>query len=302
MKAIIPVAGFGTRLRPHTEIRQKCLLPVAGKPVLDHIIEPLISQGFDEIVLITGHLEDQIKKYVRRFDAEFTFARQDEQRGLGHAIFQGLEPSDDPVLIQLGDVIYNLDLTEFCQSSTHKIAVDEVPDPERFGVVEIDKERITRVVEKPKNPHSNLAIVGLYFMTNQKVLYDAILQLMENEITTNSEIQLADAFEWMIGKGEVFQHTKVSKWFDCGIPETFLSTNKALLKPSGLQLDGVVINEPVSIGTDCRIESSVIGPNVTIMDGVTILNSQVEDSIVLWNAKVENEDVEHEIFFKDSSG
>lgn len=156
MKVIIPVAGFGTRLRPHTEIRQKCLLPVAGKPVL--------------------------------------------------------------------------------------------------------------------------------------------------EITTNSEIQLADAFEWMIGKGEVFHHAKVSKWFDCGIPETFLSTNKALLKPSGLQLDGVVIHEPVSIGTDCRIESSVIGPNVTIMDGVTILNSQVEDSIVLWNAKVENEDVEHEIFFKDSSG
>ncbi len=301
MKVIIPVAGFGTRLRPHTEKRQKCLLPVAGKPVIDHIVEPLISQGFDEIVLITGHLDDQIKRYVRRFDAKFTFSRQEEQLGLGHAVFQGLSPVDEPVLIQLGDVIYDLNLSEFCSSLNHKIAVDEVPDPERFGVVEIDGDRIVRVIEKPKIPPSNLAIVGLYYMTSQKVLYDAILHLMENEITTNSEIQLADAFEWMIGEGEIFNHSRVPRWYDCGIPETFLTTNQALLEPSGLQLDGVEIREPVSIGADCLIENSTIGPNVTIMDGATILNSQVEDSIVLWNANIENEYVKHAIIPEGSS-
>lgn len=296
MKVIIPVAGFGTRLRPYTERRQKCLLPVAGKPVLDHIIEPLIDQGFDEIILVTGHLEDQIKKHVEKFDAEFKFARQEKQLGLGHAVFQGLEPENEPVLIQLGDVIYDLNMGEFCNSPQHQIAVDEVPDPERFGVVEIEGDYITRVIEKPKFPTTNLGIIGLYYLTNQKALYDAILHMIESDIKTNNEIQLADAFEWMIGMGEVFKHTRVPRWYDCGIPETFLSTNRALLEPSGFQWEGSTIREPVFIGANCHLESSVIGPNVTIMPGSSITNSTLEDTIVLWNAKIKNETLKHLIY------
>ncbi|MDP6456155.1 MAG: nucleotidyltransferase family protein [Candidatus Marinimicrobia bacterium] len=295
MKVIIPVAGLGSRLLPHTKRRQKCLLPVAGKPVLDHIIDPFVAQDFDEIVLVTGHLEDQLRDYVNRFDAEFTFVRQKKALGLGHAIFQGLKEEDSPVMIQLGDVIYDIDFTRFCSSGKHKIAVDEVPDPERFGIVEIENEIIKRVLEKPENPPTNLAIVGLYYLESQKPLWQAIKHLMDHNITTKGEIQLADAFQMMIESGEIIAYEKVSSWFDCGVPETFLSTNRALLSPGNSEVEGSQIIEPVSMGEDCTIVNSTVGPYVTLMNGSQIINSEISDAIVLWNGKVENTVVRHAI-------
>ncbi|HIC73817.1 MAG TPA: nucleotidyl transferase [Candidatus Marinimicrobia bacterium] len=295
MKVIIPLAGLGTRLLPHTRRRQKCLLPVAGKPVLDHIIDPLVAQDFDEIVLVTGHLEDQLREYVNKFDAEFTFVRQEKALGLGHAVFQGLKEDDDPVLIQLGDVIYDLAFSRFCSSGEHKIAVDEVPDPERFGIVEVEDEIITRVHEKPANPPTNLAIVGLYYLESQQPLWKAIKHLMDRDITTKGEIQLADAFQMMVESGEMITCERVSGWFDCGVSETFLSTNKALLSPCGREVKGSQIVEPVSIGENCNIVNSTVGPYVTLMRGSQILNSEVSDAIVLWNGRVENTVVRHAI-------
>lgn len=293
MKVIIPVAGLGTRLLPHTKIRQKCLLPVAGKPVLDHIIEPLLAQEFNEIVLVTGHLEDQLKEYVNKFDAEFTFARQEKALGLGHAIFQGLKEEEDPVLIQLGDVIYDLDFFGFCSSGEHRIALDKVQDPERFGIVEVGDGTIKRVHEKPENPPTDLAIVGLYYLESQKPLWQAIKHLMDRNITTKGEIQLADAFQIMIESGEIIGFERVYNWFDCGVPETFLSTNRTLLSPSGMGFEGSRIIEPVSIGEKCNIVNSTVGPYVTLMSGSQIIDSEVSDAIVLWNGRVENTVVRH---------
>lgn len=295
MKVIIPIAGHGTRLLPHTKNRQKCLLPVAGKPVIDHILEPLIKQGFNDIVLITGHLENQVKKYVTKFDAKFKFIRQPVALGLGHAINLGLENSEEPVLIQLGDVIYDINFSEFCQSETHTIAVDVVPDPERFGIVEVEKDEIIRVLEKPKNPPSNLGIIGLYYIKNQRSLLKSIQFLVEHNITTNNEIQLADAFQRMIDSGEKIVNRRIASWYDCGIPDTFLSTNSALLVRSGKILDGSTIIEPVAIGENCHITNSTIGPNVTVMSGAIIKDSIVVDSIVLWNARIICRTINHTI-------
>ncbi|MBC8175378.1 MAG: NTP transferase domain-containing protein [Candidatus Marinimicrobia bacterium] len=295
MRVIIPIAGLGTRLLPHTKRRQKCLLPVAEKPVLDHIVEPLLESGFDHIVLVTGYLEEQVKEYVKKFDAEFSFVRQEKALGLGHAVFQGLEDSGEPVLIQLGDVIYDIDFTDFCSSPHHIIAVNEVPDPQRFGIVETEGDQIVAVHEKPEDPPTNLAIVGLYYLSRQKPMYDIICYLIDNNITTKGEIQLADAYQYMIDRGEKIGFQPVSNYYDCGIPETFLTTNRALLKPSEYQIEGSTINDPVFIGENCIIRNSVVGPYVTVMDGATIIDSVVTDSIVLWNASIEGRKVDHEI-------
>ena len=295
MKVIIPVAGHGTRLRPHTDKRQKCLLPVAGKPVIDHILEPLIEQGFDEIVLVTGYLEEQLKAHVSKYDAQFTFAFQQEPLGLGHAVFQGLEESDAPALIQLGDVIYDLDFQQFCRPDNHRIAVNEVPDPERFGIVEVEGDRIVNVLEKPDNPPSNLAIIGLYFLSSQRPLWNVLKNLIDNEITTRGEIQLTDALQLMVENSETVTAEHIPKWHDCGVPETFLEANRALLKPSGKTIDGSTLVEPVYIGENCEIVNSTVGPNVTVMDGAKISNSHISESIVLWNANIKGQTVENQL-------
>ena len=304
MKVIIPVAGHGTRLLPHTKRRQKCLLPVAGKPVIDHILVPLIEQGFDQIILITGYLEEQVREYIRKFDASFSIIRQQDVLGLGHAVYQGLENIEDPVMIQLGDVIYHHDFVNFCSSEYHRVAVDKVPDPERFGIVEIEGDRIIRVWEKPANPPTNLAIVGLYYLHNQRVLWEAISYLIAHKITTKGEIQLADAFQRMIEMGEVVTFETVSQWFDCGVPETFLSANRALLSASSLLIDGSTVIEPISIGSACKITNSTIGPFVTIMDGCYIADSRISDAIVLWDSRIEKATIHHDIVggdFRESS-
>lgn len=263
--------------------------------MIDHILEPLVKEGFDPIVLITGYLEEQIRDHVKKYDARFEFIRQPDPLGLGHAIFLGLERSDDPAMIQLGDVIYHLDFGAFCRSPHHRLAVDTVPDPERFGVVETDGNRVVKLYEKPEHPPTNLAVIGLYYLSNQRVLWEAINTLLMKGITTRGEIQLTDAFQRMVSEGEPITFKEVSRWFDCGIPDTFLSSNRRLLKPSGKRIGGSRIVEPVSIGTDCRIVNSRIGPHVTLMDGCRISDATVSDAIVLWNGRIDGATVDHVI-------
>ena len=179
MKAIIPVAGHGTRLEPHTLVQQKCLLPVAGKPVLEHILDRLIKIGIDDITLIIGHLGRQVKEYCKGYkNINFTFVEQSERLGLGHAIYQGLDRSDDPVLIVLGDSILELDYLRLISSNTSTIGVYKVPDPKRFGIVELDGDRIVSVVEKPKVPPTNLALIGIYYLSSQIELANSIEYLI----------------------------------------------------------------------------------------------------------------------------
>lgn len=298
MKAIIPVAGMGSRLRPHTHTTPKVLLSVAGKPILGHILEELVKVGVDEVTFIVGYLGDLIKQYVKKeFKIKVNFVLQEEMKGLGHAIYltKELHQKDKNVLIILGDTVFKADLKNLLKQKNTTIAVREVEDPKRFGIVELDeKNMIKRMIEKPEKPPTNLAIVGIYYITNPKCLYDSLEENIKSGRTTKGEIQLTDALQVMLDKGEKFAPFKIDGWFDCGKPETLLSTNKYLLHQKNFGKEAAyraryshsVIIPPVSIAKSAKIENSIIGPDVSIGEEAEINDSIIVDSIIDRNAKV----------------
>ena len=234
MKAIIPVAGYGTRLEPHTLTLQKCLLPVAGKPVLEHILDRITRVDITDITLIIGHLGHQIKEFCASYkNAEFIFIEQKERLGLGHAVYQGLDHSDEPVVIILGDVILEMNYKNLINSQCSTIGVSIVPDPKRFGIVELNNNQIIKFWEKPDNPPNNMAIIGIYYIASQKELVEGIEYLMDNNIRTKNEYQLTDAYSVMLNNGHQFKTLEIDACLDCGIPETLLSTNRTLLERMG---------------------------------------------------------------------
>lgn len=294
MKAVIPVAGVGTRMRPHTYSLPKVLLNVAGKPILGHIIDALRDFGIDDIVIITGYKGELVEEYVLKNypDIKFEFCKQEEMLGLGHAILQAKETfADEPILIILGDTIFDIDLKTTLNCEHNVLAVKAVDDPSRFGVVLVNQKGvIQKLVEKPKEMISNLAIVGIYSIKNSKLLTECLEYLVENEIKTRGEYQLTDALQLMINKGEIFEICYVDGWFDCGKPETLLSTNEYLLEKNHVPivLEDSIIIPPVFISDSAVIENSIIGPYATISDGAIIKNSIIRNSIISFNAVVKN--------------
>jgi len=299
MKAIIPVAGFGTRLRPFTLTNPKVLLNVAGKPMIYFIVEQLLSEKIvDEIIFVTGYLGDKFEDYIKKtFEGKFKFLIQDVPKGLGHAIYSakpGFDKNEDALII-LGDTLFDVDLKKLVDNSKSVIAVKEVEDPRRFGVVETDENRIiTKFVEKPASKEvspSNEAITGIYYLKNSDKLFDAIEHVIKNEITVKGEYQLTDALEFMLSsQKEEMTIYPIEGWLDCGKPETMLETNRYLLEKMNRQYDfpGVKINYPVFIGENVKIENSVIGPYATINDNCNINNSKIENSIINANTSIDN--------------
>jgi glucose-1-phosphate thymidylyltransferase len=301
LKAIIPVAGYGTRLKPHTNRYQKSLLPVAGKPALDFIVEPLIESGFDEITFIVGHFKEQVIDHMKKYDGNFSFVEQKERLGLGHAILTGLDDSNEPVLVQLGDTIFDINYNDFCSTNDNVIGVYEVDDPSRFGIVETKKEKVINLYEKHPNPSSNLAISGIYYFNNENLLKLAIEELIDKDIRTNNEYQITDAMQLMVKAGEPFKIFNTPNINDVGIPETFLYSNRKLLKSEYNDFPSSKIIDPVFIGKNCTIEDSIIGPYVTIMDNCIVKNSKIEDSIILENSYINDNQIIGKIAAKDGS-
>lgn len=293
MKAIIPVAGIGTRLRPHTHTIPKALVPVAGKPIVGHILEELAPLDIKEVVLVTGYMGDRVTEYVAEAypHLDVCTVHQEERLGLGHAIYLTRDCVDGgPVLIVLGDTVVTADYSALVGGGRTLIGVKEVEDPQRFGVVEIHGGRVTSVVEKPDVPPSNLAIVGLYYIADSRVLFECLAEVIENDIRTKGEFQLTDALKLMIERGEDMGVYPVEGWHDCGLPETLLDTNRVLLGRSGgngKQFKGSIILPPVSIDPTAVIERSVVGPYVSVAAGATIRDSVVKDSILSAGAIVE---------------
>lgn len=291
MKAIIPVAGVGTRLRPHTFSHPKVLLNVAGKPIVGHIMDKLIEAGIDEAIVIVGHLGNMVEKWLRKhYDITFTFVNQSEMMGLAHAVWM-CKPhidSDEPVLIILGDTVFETDLHPVLQGRTSSLGVHEVMDPRRFGVAVTSNRQIVRLVEKPDEPISNLAIVGLYFIHSTALLFSSIDYIIENGIRTKGEFQLTDALQLMIERGEPFTTFPVEGWFDCGKPETLLATNRTLLhkNPTTRDYPGCIINDPVFIAENASVENAIIGPNATIGEQAVVTDAIVRDSIIGDGARV----------------
>ncbi len=283
MKAVIPAAGIGTRLRPHTLNKPKALLPVAGKPILAHIMDDLTEAGIDGFVLIVGYHGDEVRQWFTRErpDLDITFVEQTERLGLGHAIWTAREAlGDDAFFCILGDTILKADYSSLLASSNSMIAVREVEDPRRFGVVEMDGDSVKRFVEKPDNPPSNLAIVGAYLFRDGGALWRSLDKIVTEDIRTRGEYQLTDALQMMVEEGIPFNTVEVTDWYDCGKKETWLQTNRILLERNGEQGNGEGIVNPCSIAPDAVVTGSTIGPNVSVGPGTVIENCQISDSVI----------------------
>mgnify|MGYP001057153855 CR=1 FL=1 len=291
LKVILPVAGSGTRLRPHTFTTSKVLLMVAGKPILGHIMETVQHLPASEFIFITGHLGKQIETYIKNsFRIKAHFIEQKEQLGLGHAIYLAkdyIEPNDD-ILILLGDTILDINLNEVVKSKDSLVGVKEVNDPSRFGVVELVDKKVKGFIEKPDRFVSNLAIVGIYFIKEAGTLFEALEEIIRKDLRTRGEFQLTDGLQTLIEKGNKISAFPVEGWFDCGKPETLLATNKYLLKKYGKEqnIAGSLIIPPVFIGENVKIERSILGPYVSVGENCYISDSIIKNSIVNINATV----------------
>ncbi|MDA3861064.1 MAG: sugar phosphate nucleotidyltransferase [Melioribacteraceae bacterium] len=291
MRAIIPVAGFGTRLKPHTLTHPKVLLNVGGKPIISHIVEKLLEENITEATFIVGYLGEKIEDYLSETFPELKadYVEQKELLGLGHAIYQAARTfQEEEIVIILGDTVFDVDLNQITNLDTSSLGVKEVEDPRRFGVAEVENGFITKLIEKPTDPTTNLALVGLYFIKNSTLLTRSLEELFKKDIKTKGEYQLTDALQIMIDNGEKFSTFPVEDWYDCGKPETLLSTNQFILSRNGhaVEMDSVVINQPVYISPTAQIKNSVIGPYVSIGDNCEILDSVIKNSIINKNSKV----------------
>lgn len=206
MKAIIPVAGIGSRLKPHTHTQPKALIPVAGKPILAHIIDYLKSSGIEEFIFIIGYMGDKVENYITKHYSELKhkFVIQTSRKGIGHAIHLAKDKviKSDSLLIVLGDTIFETNLKKMLSSPTSMLGVKKVDDPRQFGVAEVgDDNRIIRLVEKPQIPKSNMALVGVYYIKELPALFEALQYNIDNKVKTQNEYHLTDALMRMIEQG-----------------------------------------------------------------------------------------------------
>ncbi len=292
LKVVIPVAGVGERLKPSTHTRPKVLVHVAGKPMLGHILDELRKYDVDEITLIVGYRGDDVRRYcTENFPFRFSFVEQETMEGLGHAIWlsaEKLRGQPGPLLVILGDTLFEADFGKILSSSENWIGVREVEDPRRFGVVVLEDDHIKTIVEKPKDPPTKLAVVGIYVFQNPDELYSALDHVVQSDTRTAGEIQLTDALQRMIDHGCTMKPFEIEQWLDCGKPETLIETNGLLLellaKSNAVAereaFANTVIIEPVAIAPGSHVENSVIGPNVSVGARVRITGSIVSDCVI----------------------
>jgi glucose-1-phosphate thymidylyltransferase len=293
MKAILPVAGFGTRLKPHTYTTAKVLINVAGKPILQHIMDELKGLGINEAVLIVGYLGGQVKEWATATypDMKLHFPEQTERKGLGHAILLA-EPfvKDEPCLIIFGDTIFDGDIKGALKTKHDgALGCKWVDDPRRWGVVEMQGDVVTRLVEKPDYVKRMPAMVGLNVINNSRLMFDCLKELIKKGIRTKGEYQLTDAFQIMVDRGASLTMFEVNGWYDCGKKETLLETNRFLLEKHGGEYKprpGVVVIPPVFIHKSAKISNSVIGPFVAIEKDAIVENSIIQNSLIDTGAEI----------------
>ena len=299
MQVIIPLAGKGTRLRPHTHLTPKPMLRVAGRPVIDWVMDRLAGLQIDELIFITGHLKDQVEQYARsRYATPSRFIEQRVQDGTAGAVNLARPHVHGPVLIIFVDTVFEADLS-LAESTTADgiIWAKEVDDYQRFGVVVTDADgNMTRIVEKPSTPVSKLANIGLYFIRDVAALWRGI----DHVLTTapnKGEWYLTDAFQQMIDHGSKILTAAVGGWYDCGQLETTLETNGILLEAGAARHPrvgpDVRLVEPVLIDENCTLERCTVGPNVTLDRGSVIRDAAVAHAIIGPDCTIERSTLTH---------
>lgn len=296
MKVIIPLAGKGTRLRPHTHLVPKPMLKIAGKPVMDYILEDLERLGgVEQIIYVTGHLKEKVEEHARTRFASLpsVFVEQRVQDGTAGAVKLAEPYVDQDVLIIFVDTIFETDLSVIRTTTADGIIwVKEVEDYQRFGVVVTDAEGfMTRIVEKPSEPISRRANIGLYYIRNWKLLYEGIDHVL-TQPKNKGEYFLTDAFQYMIDRGARLQVVDVEGWYDAGKLDTLLETNQTVLEKLGAARrpatvpEGVTIHDPVYVEDGVTLRAATIGPNVSVGAGSTVESSTLRDTIVGRKARI----------------
>ena len=295
MKVIIPLAGKGTRLRPHTHLVPKPMLRIAGKPVMAYILEDLAALGnVEQIVYVTGHLKERVEQYAREsFSFPSVFVEQKVQDGTAGAVALARKYVDQDVLIVFVDTIFDADLSVIKDTDADGIIwTKEVEDYQRFGVVVTDKdENMTRIVEKPSTPISKRANIGLYYIRNWKLLFEGIDHVLKQP-TNKGEYYLTDAFQYMIDKGAKIRVIDVEGWYDAGKLDTLLETNRIVLEHGKSRrpdtaTDSKII-DPVYVEAGATITNSTIGPNVSIGAGSVVEGSTLSDTIIGGKSRIVN--------------
>ncbi|MGD8602984.1 MAG: sugar phosphate nucleotidyltransferase [Anaerolineales bacterium] len=291
MKIVIPLAGYGTRLRPHTWSKPKPLVNVAGKPVLGHVLDMFKDlPKIDEVIFIVGYLGEQVEEYVSEAypDLNARYVIQDEMLGQSHAIWLARDGLTGPMIMAFVDTLIETDLSQLSNEKAQAVAwVKEVEDPRRFGVVVLGADgKVEKLIEKPSDMNNNLAVVGFYYFYKAEDLIAAIETQMEEGDQLKGEWYLADAINFMLDHGLDMRVEPVEVWKDCGKPEPLLDTNRYLLEHGrdnsdrAAQKEGNVILPPVYVDPSATIEQSVIGPHVTIGADCVIKRSLLQNSIV----------------------
>ena len=308
MKVIIPLAGKGTRLRPHTHLVPKPMLKIAGKPVMAYILEDLQKLGgVEQVVYVTGHLKEKVEAYTK---AEFAslpavFVEQVVQDGTAGAVKLAQPYVDQDVLIIFVDTIFETDLSVIKTTDADGIIwVKEVDDYQRFGVVVTDADgNMTQIIEKPSTPISKRANIGLYYIKNWKLLFEGIEHVL-TQPKHKGEYYLTDAFQYMIDKGARIKVIDVEGWYDAGKLDTLLETNQTVLskgaarRPANVE-QSVTIHDPVYIEDNVTMSNSVIGPNVSIGAGSVIESSTLTHTIIGKNGSVKKSTLHNSLIGDD---
>lgn len=310
MQLIVPMAGRGSRLRPHTWNKPKPLVKVAGKTVLNHIIDRVLDQvEIDEAIFITSGMEDQVKEVLVEYDFEQQFFHQEELRGDADALEKARGAVAGPALIVFCDTVFSADLSGLDRLDADAVFwCKEVPDARSFGVVELDKRGfVTNIVEKALEPPSNLAIIGLYYFKDVERIYEFVDEVFDKGITSKGEYRLADASKLFIDAGGRIRVREVTDWLDCGTPANLIATNRRLIELDGKACNthpaksaNSAIDKHVCLGENVELSHSVIGPNVSIGKNVVIRNSIVRDSIIDDDVLIENLVLADSVIGKDA--
>jgi glucose-1-phosphate thymidylyltransferase len=302
MKLIIPMAGRGTRVRPHSHVTPKPLLSVRGTSIVERIVDTFseaIEANIDTGVFVLGpdfgqEVRDDLTDICERNDMEAQFAVQEEALGTAHAVGSAAEYLSGSGIVVFADTLFGMSETVSLEGADVTMWVREVDDPSRFGVAVREGEQVVRLVEKPDEPISNEAIIGIYHVDDLAWLHQEIKYLIKNNIRgKGGEYQLTDAFDRMLQDGAVFKTASVDAWMDCGTIPSLLNTTRRMLErePDDDRQGTVtnsIIHEPVYIGPDAEVKNAVVGPNVSIEQGARVEGAVMRDSIVFAEGTVSN--------------
>ncbi len=313
MKIIVPMAGRGSRLRPHTLTIPKPLIPVAGKPIVHRLVSDIakvLGEPIEEIAFILGDpaffgddVVNSLTELAENLGAKASIYRQDQPLGTGHAIMSAKESLSGPAVIAYADTLIRADFN-LDKEADSVIWVKQVDQPEAYGVVELnEKNQIVELVEKPKEFVSDLAVIGIYYFKDVAVLKDELQYVLDNNIINGGEYQINDGIKRMMSEGKVFVTGKVEEWMDCGNKNVTVETNSRMLgflEKDGEKLiedsitkENATIIPPCYIGDGVTIKNASVGPNVSIgrgciIEDTTIKNSIVQNETIIKNANLDN--------------